>query len=84
MKSYMNQAWAIDFVQDQVLTGRKLHILTIVDAFSCYAPAIGPRFIYIREDVAQVTVSFAIVLLQKLLSIEYGLRERLPMEVVGK
>jgi putative transposase len=29
-----NQTWAMDFVHDQLATGRKLRVLTIVDIFS--------------------------------------------------
>lgn len=32
--TYVNQLWAMDFVHDQLATGRKLRILTIVDTFS--------------------------------------------------
>ena len=41
----------MDFVHDQLSTSRKLHILTIVDTFSRYSPAIDPRFSYRGEDV---------------------------------
>lgn len=46
-----HETWAMDFVHDQLATGRKLRILTIVDTFSRYAPAIDPRFSYRGEDV---------------------------------
>ncbi|WP_371870951.1 IS3 family transposase [Pelagibacterium lentulum] len=46
-----NQVWAMDFVHDQLATGRKIRILTIVDTFSRYAPAVDPRFSYRGEDV---------------------------------
>lgn len=42
-----------DFVHDQLATGRKLRILTIVDTFSRYSPAADPRFSYKGEDVVQ-------------------------------
>lgn len=48
-----NQVWAMDFVHDQLATGRKLRILTIVDTFSRYSPATDPRFSYKGEDVVQ-------------------------------
>jgi putative transposase len=41
----------MDFVHDQLATGRKLRILTVIDTFSRYAPAIDPRFSYRGEDV---------------------------------
>lgn len=46
-----NEIWAMDFVHDQLATGRKLRILTIVDIFSRFSPAIDPRFSYRAEDV---------------------------------
>ena len=49
-----NEIWAMDFVHDQLATGRKLRILTVVDIFSRYSPVIDPRFSYRGEDVVQV------------------------------
>ena len=46
-----NETWAMDFVHDQLATGRKLRILTVVDTFSRFSPAIDPRFSYRGEDV---------------------------------
>lgn len=46
-----NQVWAMDFVHDQLVTGRKIRILTIVDTFSRFSPAVDPRFSYRGEDV---------------------------------
>lgn len=48
---HSNQVWAMDFVHDQLATGRKLRVLAIVDTFSRYCPAIDPRFSYRGEDV---------------------------------
>ena len=39
-----NETWAMDFVHDQLATGRKLRVLTIVDTFSRFSPALEPRF----------------------------------------
>jgi putative transposase len=41
----------MDFVHDQLATGRKLRVLTIVDIFSRFSPAVDPRFSYRGEDV---------------------------------
>ncbi len=49
-----NETWAMDFVHDQLATGRKIRVLTVVDTFSRYAPAIDPRLSYRGEDVVQV------------------------------
>lgn len=48
-----NQVWAMDFVHDQLATGRKIRILTIVDTFSRFSPTVDPRFSYRGEDVVQ-------------------------------
>ena len=40
-----NETWAMDFVHDQLCTGRKLRILTIVDTFSLFA---GTRPFHLR------------------------------------
>lgn len=46
-----NDVWAMDFVHDQMATGRKIRVLSVVDAFSRYVPALDPRFSYRGEDV---------------------------------
>lgn len=48
---YPNDVWAIDFVHDQLATGRKIRILTVVDTFSRYVPVLDARFSYKGEDV---------------------------------
>jgi putative transposase len=48
-----NDVWAMDFVHDQLATGKKLHILAIVDTHSRFCPATDPRFTYRGEDVVQ-------------------------------
>ena len=48
-----NEVWAMDFVHDQLATGRKLRVLTIVDTWSRDAPAVDPRFSYRAEDVVR-------------------------------
>ncbi len=49
----VNETWAMDFVHDQLATGRKLRVLTVVDTFSRYAPVVDPRFSYRGEDVVE-------------------------------
>ena len=46
-----NETWAMDFVHDQLATGKKLRVLTIVDTFSRFSPAVDARFSYRGEDV---------------------------------
>ncbi len=46
-----NDVWAMDFVHDQLATGRKLRILTVADTFSRFSPVVDPRFSYRGEDV---------------------------------
>ena len=45
-----NETWAMDFVHDQLATGRKIRLLTVVDTFSRFSPAIDPRLSYRGED----------------------------------
>lgn len=49
----LNETWAMDFVHDQLATGRKLRILTIIDTFTRVSPAVDARFSYKGEDVVQ-------------------------------
>lgn len=46
-----NDVWAMDFVHDQLATGRKLRVLTVIETFSRYCPVIDPRFNYRGEHV---------------------------------
>ncbi|MGI9415077.1 MAG: IS3 family transposase, partial [Hyphomicrobiales bacterium] len=48
-----NETWAMDFVHDQLATGRKIRVLTIVDTFTRYSPAVDPRFSYKGQDVVE-------------------------------
>lgn len=48
-----NETWAMDFVHDQLATGRKIRVLTVVDTFSRYVPVLDPRFSYRAENVVQ-------------------------------
>jgi putative transposase len=49
-----NETWAMDFVHDQLATGGKLRVLTIVDTFSRFSPALEPRFTFRGADVVEV------------------------------
>ena len=49
-----NETWAMDFVHDQLATGRKLRVLTIVDTVSRFSPALEPRFTFRGADVVEV------------------------------
>jgi len=48
----------MDFVHDQLATGRKLSILTVVDTLSRLLPVIDPRFSYRGGDVV-ATLDFS-------------------------
>jgi putative transposase len=48
-----NETWAMDFVHDQLATGKRLRVLTVVDIFSKFSPAVDPRFSYRAEDVVR-------------------------------
>jgi len=41
----------MDFAHDQLATGKKIRVLTVVDTFSRFSPAVDPRFSYKGEDV---------------------------------
>ncbi|MET3889047.1 putative transposase [Bosea sp. OAE506] len=49
-----NEIWAMDFVHDQLATGRKLRVLTIVDTFSRLSPGLDVRFNFRGADVVEV------------------------------
>jgi putative transposase len=49
--STYSEIWAMDFVHDQLATGQKIRVLTVVDTFSRFSPVIDPRFSYRAEDV---------------------------------
>lgn len=46
-----NDVWAMDFVHDQLATGKKIRVLTVVDTFSRFSPVVDPKFSYRAEDV---------------------------------
>lgn len=52
--SRVNDVWAMDFVHGQLATGPKQRVLTVVDPFSRYSPAIAPRFRFRAPDVIDV------------------------------
>lgn len=41
-----NDVWAMDFVHDQLATGKKLRILTVVDTLPRYVPVLDTRYSY--------------------------------------
>ena len=47
----VNDVWAMDFVHDQPYDGRKIRILTVIDAFTRYVPAIEVRERFTGADV---------------------------------
>ena len=48
-----NEVWAMDFVHDQLAAGKKIRVLTIVDTFSRFSPAVEPRFSFRGADVVE-------------------------------
>ena len=44
----------MDFIYDQLATGSKLRILTVIDTFSRFSPAVVPRFSFRAPDVIEV------------------------------
>jgi len=51
--SSVNEVWAVNFVHDPLATGRKIRVLTVVDAFSRFSPVLVSRFSYRHEDVVR-------------------------------
>ena len=48
---HSKDVWTMDFVHDQLATGRKIRVLTVVDTFSRFSPVVDQRFSYRGEDV---------------------------------
>lgn len=48
---HQNEVWAMDFMSDQLFDGTRLRILTIVDIFTRFRPAIDARKSYRADDV---------------------------------
>ena len=46
-----NEVWAMDFMSDQLFDGTRLRILTIVDAFTRFSPAVEARKSFKADDV---------------------------------
>ncbi|MEA1844063.1 IS3 family transposase, partial [Agrobacterium tumefaciens] len=51
--THPNHVWAMDFVHDQLAADRKIRVLTVVDTYSRFSPAVDARFSYKWEDVVQ-------------------------------
>lgn len=45
----------MDFVHDQLPAGKKIRVLTIVDTFSRFSPAVEPRFSFRGADVVKTS-----------------------------
>jgi putative transposase len=68
-----NETWAMDFVHDQLATGRKLRVLTIVDTFSRFSPAVEARFTFRGADVVGVLERLATTVgLPKAIRVDQG------------
>ncbi len=46
--------WVADFVHDQLATGSKLRILTVVDTYNRFSPAVVPLSSFRAPDVIEV------------------------------
>ena len=49
-----NETWAMDLVHDQLVTGHKLRVLTIVGTFLRFSPALEPCFSFRGGDVVEL------------------------------
>jgi putative transposase len=52
--SARNDVWAMDFVHDQLFDATKVRVLTILDAFTKFSPAIVPRLSWRGTGVVEV------------------------------
>lgn len=52
--SCSDELWAMDEVHGQLATGSKLRILTVVDTFTRFSPAVVPRFSFGAPDIVDV------------------------------
>ena len=48
-----HDVWAMDFVHDQLAAGGKIRVLTIIDTFSRFAPAVEPKLRFRGSDVVE-------------------------------
>ena len=63
----------MDFVHDQLAKGRKIRLLTVVDTFSRFSPALDARFSYRSEDVVQtIEGTCAVVGYPKTIRVDQG------------
>jgi len=76
-----NDVWAMDFVHDQLATGRKIRILTVVDTFSRYVPVLDARFSYKGENV--VTTLDRVCRPEKLEAWRRDYNEERPHSAIG-
>jgi putative transposase len=68
-----NETWAMDFVHDQLATGRKIRVLTVIDTFSRFSPIVDPRFSYRAENVvAALEQTWAAVGYPKTIRVDQG------------
>ena len=87
-----NETWAMDFVHDQLATGKKIRMLTVVDTFSRFSPVVDPRFSYRAEDVVGALErayyapdglsKFDVMVQQHLLNVAYQNEGAMVYEVV--
>ena len=49
-----NQVRAMDFVHDELFDGKKIRVLTVIDIFTRFSPAIDARFTYKGADVVDM------------------------------
>ena len=68
-----HDVWAMDFVHDQLATGGKIRILTLLDTYSRYAHAIDARVQYRAENVvATLEEVYGIVGYPKVIRVDQG------------
>jgi putative transposase len=56
-----NEVWAMDFLHDQLATGTKIRVLTVVDTFSWFSPVLDARLSYRGEDVVRTLLANTLI-----------------------
>ena len=68
-----NDVWAMDFVHDQLASGRKLRVLTVNDTYSRYVSVLDIMFRYRGENVVNPLKGVcAQIEYPKTIHVEYG------------
>ena len=62
----------MDFVHDQLATGRKLRVLMVVDTYSRFSPIVDPRFSSREDVVAMLETTCSVVGYPQAIRVDQG------------